>query len=1064
MTTIASSGGFIPSSKDTPLDKRTRVNLYEEIQNIKNPYVGMEILVLADETNSGRKTRYRVESLKANDLGMENALIDMTTIKKVESYEVNLEELIHITKAKIDEFLLNPVLDAEGVAYERQLYQIDNLIPFDIEDEYIARIGTEEIVIKVEEVNNLEFIGYNKRIKLHLNLDNTGEYNENYACLEFVGITVDNSNDLYIYKSDTIYINEDAIPKCYPKEIKVREIIDRALENINSIEYVELETTDNTIIGAINELKEALANITIGDNGEAVNLPFNSIDKGLASSNIDFSEIKNGNYCYIIRGTIGYDIPDGNLPLNNDMVHITKSNIAMTIITLSGDIYTYNGGTNGTNYISCTKDNFMTYSVASETYQLKNDSKLITTDKTVVGAINELKNALDSVDGAFTILTVSPTYEELDTLPEGSKVYILNGLSIDGDPVHIYKSGNNITITTIDGTINKYIKSGNAWTSYSTEERATKSYVDTAIENAQLNGGEVDLSEYAKTEYVDTIIEGRAGSIKVNGQSYPCSGGVIALPTIPNATSQLTNDSNFVNETRLNEAIAGISSGGSGDCCIKRITIEEGNPTNINTLCASIRSKIGTDYQTGDILTGYANLITLNYGDTSKTDSGTLVVYIESYGHSIVYLYSQNDGAIYSGTLADLATWGDLVKIGEVDLSSYQTITDDTLTTTDKTIVGAINEVKTNVDSIEIPNVSNYQTKNDSTLTTTNKTIVGSINEIKANVDGITIPSAVSELTNDSGFITSDDIPTIPTKTSQLTNDSGFLDSTKVIVVNKGNANTLVDLDNDISVGKNAILLTGTVAQSSYDNELVYIDKRSSTSMYIYSMRGNKLFVMKSGSSWFQVENVNFIYPTDTISSLTTTAKTIPGAIDELRRGLNGIKVPTNVSELNNDSGYLTSHQDISGLQPKTDNSLTTTDKTVTGAINELKSGLDAVTASATSNLSIEQSYSVDETLTGGIWIDGKSIYRKVIDCGELPNGTEKSVPHGITNLDTIISINGVAISSENTIPLPYIHQTTTDIVQILCTPTEVKITTTSDKTAYTKSYVTVEYTKATDV
>ena len=922
MTTIASSGGFIPSSKDTPLDKRTRVNLYEEIQNIKNPYVGMEILVLADETNSGRKTRYRVESLKANDLGMENALIDMTTIKKVESYEVNLEELIHITKAKIDEFLLNPVLDAEGVAYERQLYQIDNLIPFDIEDEYIARIGTEEIVIKVEEVNNLEFIGYNKRIKLHLNLDNTGEYNENYACLEFVGITVDNSNDLYIYKSDTIYINEDAIPKCYPKEIKVREIIDRALENINSIEYVELETTDNTIIGAINELKEALANITIGDNGEAVNLPFNSIDKGLATSNIDFSEIKNGNYCYIIRGTIGYDIPDGNLPLNNDMVHITKSNIAMTIITLSGDIYTYNGGTNGADYISCTKDNFMTYSVASETYQLKNDSKLITTNKTVVGAINELKKALDSVDGAFTILTVSPTYEELDTLPEGSKVYILNGLSIDGDPVHIYKSGNNITITTIDGTINKYIKSVNAWTSYSTEERATKSYVDTAIENAQLNGGEVDLSEYAKTEYVDTIIEGRAGSIKVNGQSYPCSGGVIALPTIPNATSQLTNDSNFVNETRLNEAIAGISTGGgNSDCCIKRITIEEGNPTNINTLCASIKSKIGTDYQAGDILTGYANLITLNYGDTIKTDSGTLVVYIESYGHSIVYLYSQNDGAIYSGTLADLSTWGDLVKIGEVDLSS---ITDDTLTTTDKTIVGAINELKTDMSNINAGSGSSFS---------------GSYNDLT-------------------------DKPTIPTKTSQLTNDSGFLDSTKVIIVNKGNTSTSVDLDNDIPVGKNAVLLTGTVAQSSYDNELVYIDKRSSTSMYIYSMRGNKLFVMKSGSSWFQVENVNFIYPTDTISSLTTTAKTIPGAIDELKRGLNGIKVPTNVSELNNDSGYLTSHQDISGLQPKTDNSLTTTDKTIVGAINEVKNSVDGITSANTSLTTIT-------TTNANITIDG---------------------------------------------------------------------------------------------
>ena len=704
MATITSSDGFIPSSKDTPLDKRTRVNSYEEIQNIKNPYVGMEILVLSDETNDNKKTIYKVMNLKANENGIEGTAIDVDTLITVE------------------EFL-----------------GIDSIIP---EDGAIIFGGQCE---ETEEI-----------IELQPKTDNN------------------------------------------------------------------LNTVNKKIVEAINELKANIDSLNAGGessgDGTVTTLPFNTIDKGLASSNIDFSEIKNGSYCYIIRGSIGYDVPEGNLPLNNDMVHITKSNIAMTVITLNGDIYTYNGGTNGTDYISCTKDNFMTYSVANETYQLKNDSKLITTDKTVVGAINELKNALDSVDGAFTILTVSPTYEELDTLPEGSKVYILNGLGYNGDPVRINKSSNTITLIGIDGAINKYQKVSNSWSNYSTENWATQKYVDTAIANVQLGGesGSVDLSEYQKITdsslaTTDKNIVGAINEVKSSVDEI----------TVPTKTSDLTNDSNFVNETQLNEAIAGVSTGGgNGDCCVKRITIEEGNPTNINTLCASIKSKIGTDYQAGDILTGYANLITLNYGDTSKTDSGTLVVYIERYGHSIVFLYSQNDGAIYSGTLSELAMYGDLVKVGEVDLSEYQTITD---------------------------------------------------------------------------------------------------------------------------------------------------------------------------------------------------------------------------------------------------NSLTTTDKTVTGAINELKSGLDAVTASATSNLSIEQNYSVDETLTGGTWIDGESIYRKVIDCGELPNGTEKSVSHGITNLDTIISINGVAISSENTIPLPYIHQTTTDIVQILCTPTEVKITTTSDKTAYTKSYVTIEYTKATE-
>ena len=39
----------------------------------------------------------------------------------------------------------------------------------------------------------------------------------------------------------------------------------------------------------------------------------------------------------------------------------------------------------------------------------------------------------------------------------------------------------------------------------------------------------------------------------------------------------------------------------------------------------------------------------------------------------------------------------------------------------------------------------------------------------------IAVPTKASQLTNDSGFITSSDIPTIPTKTSELTNDSGFI-------------------------------------------------------------------------------------------------------------------------------------------------------------------------------------------------------------------------------------------------------------------------------------------------
>lgn len=42
------------------------------------------------------------------------------------------------------------------------------------------------------------------------------------------------------------------------------------------------------------------------------------------------------------------------------------------------------------------------------------------------------------------------------------------------------------------------------------------------------------------------------------------------------------------------------------------------------------------------------------------------------------------------------------------------------------------------------------------------------------------LPTNTSDLTNDSGFITSAAIPTVPTKTSDLTNDSGFITSAAI--------------------------------------------------------------------------------------------------------------------------------------------------------------------------------------------------------------------------------------------------------------------------------------------
>lgn len=52
--------------------------------------------------------------------------------------------------------------------------------------------------------------------------------------------------------------------------------------------------------------------------------------------------------------------------------------------------------------------------------------------------------------------------------------------------------------------------------------------------------------------------------------------------------------------------------------------------------------------------------------------------------------------------------------------------------------------------------------------------VVAALGYVPAN--SASVPAKTSQLTNDSGFITSSDLPAVPTKVSQLTNDSGYLE------------------------------------------------------------------------------------------------------------------------------------------------------------------------------------------------------------------------------------------------------------------------------------------------
>ena len=106
--------------------------------------------------------------------------------------------------------------------------------------------------------------------------------------------------------------------------------------------------------------------------------------------------------------------------------------------------------------------------------------------------------------------------------------------------------------------------------------------------------------------------------------------------------------------------------------------------------------------------------------------------------------------------------------------------------------------------------------------------------------------------------------------------------------------------------------------------------------------------------------------------------------------------------------------------------------------------------------------YSTDE-IEIGKYIDGKPLYRKVINIGNLPNSATKDVPHGIENLSAVITMKGYASDTNQILPISFTHASAiASQIQIYISEDNLKIVTSIDRSAAT-GYVILEYTKTTD-
>lgn len=127
----------------------------------------------------------------------------------------------------------------------------------------------------------------------------------------------------------------------------------------------------------------------------------------------------------------------------------------------------------------------------------------------------------------------------------------------------------------------------------------------------------------------------------------------------------------------------------------------------------------------------------------------------------------------------------------------------------------------------------------------------------------------------------------------------------------------------------------------------------------------------------------------------------------------------------------------------------------VQGAIDEIEDQIQNLPSGGTVD------YSTTEHEIG-TWIDGSSLYEKTINFGTLPNATNKTVNHDISNLKDILTAQGMAIRGTNTFkPLPFSAPTASGNISVEVTDSVVYVATLSDYSAYTNSYITLRYTKS---
>ncbi len=302
------------------------------------------------------------------------------------------------------------------------------------------------------------------------------------------------------------------------------------------------------------------------------------------------------------------------------------------------------------------------------------------------------------------------------------------------------------------------------------------------------------------------------------------------------------------------------------------------------------------------------------------------------------------------------------------------------------------------------------------------------------------------------------DPSTIPTKTSDLINDSGYItssyhDDTKV------DKDSVARLDNVVS--RNMLNLN-TISIGGLDENGTIVDSSSVTINNLDISQGIINFTANAWrgiiSDFIKVDSGSALILSGTFSADNyfyrvvsyNANKEFISFFDDFYTMPHNISIPDGVSYIRIllGRGAEVGSINFNGLQLE-----------------------EGSTANAyTPYLNLEEAmqendiYSTNEIKIGN-WIDGKPLYRKVIQpVIEIGANATVSVPHGISNLSQVLKVDATLFWSNKTYPFPAIYEDLSKQVVInYIDSTNVYIKSFGDNWASQITTIILEYTKTTD-